>query len=157
METVYLALGSNIGRRKYHLSKALKLIEECGLDITKKSKIYKTKAVSKIKQDDFLNMCVEAKTTHSPEKLLTAIQLIEKQIGRTRKEKKKVGYEKPRIIDIDIIFYGNKIVGRRNLKIPHPRMHKRKFVLEPLSEIAPLIKHPLQHKTVCELLKNLPN
>lgn len=157
MKTVYFALGTNIGRRKSNLYKALKLIEECGLKIVKKSHIYNTKAISKINQGDFLNMCIEVQTMHGPQKILRATQLVEKQMGREKKGKKRIGYEKPRIIDIDILLVGNEIINKKNLKIPHPRMHKRKFVLEPLSDIAPLIKHPLQHKTVRELLKNLPN
>lgn len=155
MKKVYLALGSNVGRRPANLKKALKLIDECGIKITKKSSVYETKAVSRIKQRNFLNMCALAKTAHSPEKILRAVKLIEKQMGRERVSKKRKGYEKPRVIDIDILFYGQKIIKKRNLKIPHPQIHLRKFVLEPLCEIAPNYKHPLKQKTVAELLKNL--
>jgi 2-amino-4-hydroxy-6-hydroxymethyldihydropteridine diphosphokinase len=157
MNKIYLALGSNIGRRRNNLIKALKLIEECGIKITKKSKIYETKAVSQVKQGDFLNMCVEAKTRHSPEKVLRAIKVVEKQMGRKRKEKKRSGYEKPRIIDIDILLFGGNIISKRNIKIPHPSMHKRKFVLKPLNDIAPDALHPIIKKKISELLKNPHN
>lgn len=157
MNKIYFSLGSNIGKRHDNLKKALKLIEECGIKITKKSKVYQTKAVSNVKQRDFLNMCVEAKTRHSPEKVLRAIQIIEKQMGRKRNEKKRAGYEKPRIIDIDILLFGVKIINKRNLKIPHPRMHEREFVLKPLNDIAPDALHPKTIKKISELLKNLSN
>jgi 2-amino-4-hydroxy-6-hydroxymethyldihydropteridine diphosphokinase len=155
MNKIYLALGSNMGKRRNNLKKALNLIEECGIKIIKKSKIYETKAVSKVEQDDFLNMCVEAKTRHSPEKVLRAIQIVEKQAGRKRKEKKRAGYEKPRVIDIDILLFNGKIINKRNLKIPHPEMHEREFVLKPLNDIAPEALHPKIKKKISELLKNL--
>ncbi len=151
-KTAYLSLGSNIGKRPTNLKKAIKLIEECGIVVSKKSGFYETAAVSKIKQKNFINMCIEIKTTASSRKLLQICQMIEKQMGRNRKLPKKEGYEKPRIIDIDILMYENEKINKRNLKIPHPKMHKRRFVLEPLNEIAPHLTHPVQHKTIKQLL-----
>ncbi|MFC1655465.1 2-amino-4-hydroxy-6-hydroxymethyldihydropteridine diphosphokinase [Patescibacteria group bacterium] len=154
-KTAYLSLGSNIGRRSSNLKKALKLIEECGIVVSKKSKFYETVAVSKIKQRNFVNMCVEIKTTVSPQKLLQICQMIEREMGRDRKSPKKEGYEKPRIIDIDIIIYEKEKINQRNLKVPHPKMHERRFVLEPLNEIAPHLVHPVQQKTIKQLLNAL--
>jgi 2-amino-4-hydroxy-6-hydroxymethyldihydropteridine diphosphokinase len=157
MATAYLSLGSNIGRRKSNLQKALTLLEECGLTIIKKSHVYETQAVSKIDQRDFLNMCVEIQTDFTPEKLRIISHLIENQMGRTRSSKKNRGYEEPRIIDIDILLYDQKIVNKRNLHIPHKRMHERKFVLVPLNEIAPHFRHPVQQKTIFRLLNDCPD
>lgn len=154
-KTAYLALGSNLGDRKNNLKKALELIEEEGIDIIKKSEIYETKAVSKVKQNDFLNMCIEVKVSFSPQKLLTITRFIERRMGRDQKINKRKGYELPRIIDIDILLYNQQIINSQNLTIPHPEMHRREFVLKPLSDIAPFVKHPVNQNTISELLKNL--
>lgn len=156
MAKVYLGLGTNVGRLKDNLKKAIRLLKKCGLGVLKQSSMFKTKAISKVQQRDYLNMCIEGETSFSPEKILKICQMIEKQIGQP-KEKKKKGFEKPRIIDIDILLYGKKIIKKRNLKIPHLNMHKRLFVLEPLNEIAPHIMHPVQQKTIKMLLKECLN
>jgi 2-amino-4-hydroxy-6-hydroxymethyldihydropteridine diphosphokinase len=155
MSKAYLALGSNLGMRPHNLKKAKILLEECGIKILKVSKIYETKAVSRISQRNFLNQCIEVKTDHDPKKLLSICQIIEKQMGRKRLQPKKSGSEKPRVIDIDILLYESIIINSKFLKIPHPRMHLRQFVLEPLNDIAPLLVHPKQHKTINKLLKNI--
>jgi 2-amino-4-hydroxy-6-hydroxymethyldihydropteridine diphosphokinase len=156
MKTAYLALGSNVGKRPLNLNKALALLKECGIKIIKTSNFYNTKPVSKVAQRDFLNMCVKIQTSFTPEKLLKICKMIEKQMGR-KFIKKRSGYEKPRIIDIDILLYENLILKKHNLVIPHKKMHLRKFVLEPLNEIAPHLKHPVQHKTISKLLIELTN
>ena len=156
MTKVYLGLGANVGRLKDNLKKAITLIKECGLNVLKQSSTYKTKAISKVQQRDYLNMCIEVETKFPPEKIFNICQMIERQMGRS-KEKKKKGYEKPRIIDIDILLYGKKIIKKQNLKIPHINMHKRLFVLEPLNEIAPHVMHPTQQKTIKMLLKECLN
>lgn len=155
MSKAYLALGSNLGKRPYNLKKARKLLEECGVFIKKSSKIYETKPVSRIPQRKFLNQCLLVETEHNPQKLLKIAKLIEKQMGREQIAKKRKNYEKPRLIDLDILLYENLQINTKFLKIPHPRMHKRKFVLEPLNDIAPLLEHPVQHETINYLLKNL--
>ncbi len=155
MFKAYLALGSNLGKRPYNLKKAKRLLEECGVKITKVSKIYETRPVSRVNQRKFLNQCLEVKTDHDPKKLLSICQIIEKQMGRKKLQPKKIGHEKPRIIDIDILLYENRIIDTKFLKIPHPRMHLRKFALEPLNDIAPGLVHPKQHKTINNLLKNI--
>jgi len=139
MHTVYLSLGSNVGRRQINIKKAIVLIDECGLKVEDLSGLYETEAVSKIKQRNFINACVKVSTEFSPEKVLRAVQLVEKQMGRQRSMPKRKGYERPRIIDIDILLYDKIKVNKRNLKIPHPEMKNRKFILEPLSDIAPHI------------------
>ncbi|MFC1810966.1 2-amino-4-hydroxy-6-hydroxymethyldihydropteridine diphosphokinase [Patescibacteria group bacterium] len=155
MSKAYLALGSNLGKRPQNLKKAIELLKECGVKILKSSKIHETKPVSRILQRKFLNQCLEVETKHNPQKLLKICQLIEGQMGRDRIVKKRKYHEKPRKIDIDILLYENLIINSKFLKIPHPRMHKRKFVLEPLNDIAPRLEHPTQHKTINYLLKNL--
>ncbi len=141
MFTAYLSLGSNLGNRPNNLKKAQQLLEECGVHIKKTSKIYETNAVSRIKQGKFLNMCIKVHTKHSPQKLLKICQLIERQMGRIRASAKRAGYEKPRIIDIDILLYEDLQINTRQLKIPHPRMHLREFVLKPLNDIAERVKY----------------
>jgi 2-amino-4-hydroxy-6-hydroxymethyldihydropteridine diphosphokinase len=156
MAKVYLGLGTNVGRLKDNFKKAITLLKECGLNVLKQSSMFKTKAISKVQQRDYLNMCIEVETGFTPEKIFKICQMVEKQMGRP-KEKKKKGFEKPRIIDIDILLYDKKIIKKRNLKIPHLNMHKRLFVLEPLNEIAPHIMHPVQQKTIKMLLKECLN
>lgn len=104
MHTVYLSLGSNIGNRNNNIKKAVVLIDECGLIVEDMSALYETEAVSKIKQRNFINACVKVSTRFSPEKVLRIVQLVEKQMGRDRSLPKRKGYEKPRIIDIDILL-----------------------------------------------------
>jgi 2-amino-4-hydroxy-6-hydroxymethyldihydropteridine diphosphokinase len=153
INTVYFSLGSNIGRRENNLKKALELLSECGIKITRISSVYETEAVSKIKMRDFLNICTEAQTELAPEKLLKVCKSIENQIGRKPHKSNRNGFYEPRIIDIDILLYGQKIIHKRNLEIPHKNMHLRRFVLEPLNEIASNAYNPLVHKTVKELLE----
>lgn len=136
---IFLALGSNLGRKSDNLKKAMKLLEECGVRTIKQSKVYITKPISKVQQPDFANQAIEVETQHKPEKLLKIIKLIEKQMGRDRSKPKRTGYERPRIIDIDILIYNNLKINRRNLKVLHPRMKERDFVMKPLKEIAPML------------------
>lgn len=144
----YIALGSNIGNRQKNLEIALDKISKINT-ITKQSAIHETKPVDYHDQPKFLNMAIEIETKLSPSELLKKLQEIENKIGRTRSIKKG-----PRIIDLDILLYNNEIIDKPNLKIPHPAMHQRSFVLDPLSEIAPKIKHPVLNKTINELRKN---
>lgn len=138
MHTVYLSLGSNIGRRPNNIKKAVRLLDECGLTVEDMSAMYETTPVSKVKQRDYINACVKVSTNFSPEKVLRVVQHIEKQMGRDRSIPKKKGHERARIIDIDILLYDDKKINKRNLKIPHPEMYKREFVLKPLSDIVEL-------------------
>lgn len=150
MAIVYLSIGSNLGRREDNCLKALKAIEEKGMTIKKKSLLYETEPWGVREQPHFINMAVEIETDLPPNKLLQVVKEIEKGMGRT--ETYRWG---PRIIDIDILLYDDLIYETSDLKIPHPFMHEREFVLRPLSEIAPNKVHPVLNKTISELLQNL--
>lgn len=147
--TVYLSIGSNIGAKKDNLSKAIELINNLSnTTVTKISSFLETEPYGLKEQDNFFNACLEIKTLFSPHELLNKLLEIEKEMGRVRTIKWG-----PRIIDIDIILFDNLILQDYNLAIPHPYMCDRMFVLNPLSEIAPNIIHPLENKTI-SFLKN---
>jgi len=137
---VYLCLGSNVGNREENIRLAIKGINQEICKIARQSSFYETQAWGKTDQDPFYNMVVMANTTMDPRDLLTAIAKIEREIGRERKEKEKWG---PRVIDIDILFYGKRIIRDKGLEIPHPELHLRNFVLVPMMEIAPEFEHPV--------------
>lgn len=144
-----LALGSNIGDRLDYLNAAKKLLSEIGT-IKKQSCIYETEPVGYAGQDSFLNCVIEFETSSSADELLSHTMQIENILG-----KHKTIANGPRTIDIDIIFFDDEIIDADNLKIPHPRMHERRFVLEPLAEIAPERMHPVLHLSVKDLLEKL--
>ena len=148
MSKIYLSIGSNKGNRYSQIKEALKLIREDLGEITSISKIYETKSLG-FESENFLNLCIAIKSELSPDKLLFSINSIEEKIGRKRDSKKVNARE----IDIDIIFYSNKIVNQEELIIPHPRLELRNFVLVPLSEIASDFVHPILLKSVKELLE----
>lgn len=145
MKKVILALGSNIGDKKKNLKKAIDILKE-KVNICKISKIYVSKAVGYTSQPDFYNMVLIGRTNLTPFELLTFIKKVERRVGRIYRF-----HWGPREIDIDIIFYENFVIKTEKLRIPHPFMHKRDFVLKPLLEIEPTLKHPVYKKTVKEL------
>ena len=145
-ETVYLSLGSNLGNRQENLDRALKLLSE-RMRIGKVSSIYDTEAVGPITQPNFLNLACEAFTHLTPEGLMALAKGIEQKMGRYSRS------GEPRVIDIDIILYGDHVVDTKGLVIPHPHMQERSFVLIPLAEIAPEVVHPVLKKTMKELNK----
>ena len=149
MKNVFLLLGSNLGDREKNLSRAIELIAEKTGEIAAFSGIYETAAWGKTDQPNFYNQAVEIETELSSEKLLAELKKTEAEIGRKNAEKWAA-----RIIDIDIIFYGSEIYQSETLTIPHAFMQDRKFVLEPLSEIAPDFVHPILGQTVKELSKS---
>ncbi len=147
MNYAYLLIGGNMEDREHKLSEAARLLEErCG-SIIDRSSVYETAAWGKTDQDDFLNQALIIETRLNAKDLLKELQEIENLMGRNRKEKFD-----PRIIDIDIIFFNHEIINDEELKVPHPEMIRRNFVLEPLNEIAPAYIHPVFYKTVKELL-----
>lgn len=147
MVDVYLLLGSNEGERLHNILRAQKLIgEHCGT-VVHQSAVYETAAWGLTEQNSFFNRAMMLHTVLEPVELLAVLKQIEKQMGR--KETVKWG---PRVIDIDILFYGERIVDTDVLKIPHPYLQERKFTLEPLHEIAPELFHPLLGKTTQQLL-----
>src|SRR5438045_1324900 len=142
MKAVYLSLGSNLGDREANLRAVLDR-----LNPRRVSPIYETEPVDHTAQPFFLNLVAEVETALMPMQLLTHTQRIERDLGRKRTIPKG-----PRIIDLDLLFYGTSIVSAKRLQIPHPRLHERRFVLEPLADLAPDLRHPVTHRTVREML-----
>ncbi|HET6722143.1 MAG TPA: 2-amino-4-hydroxy-6-hydroxymethyldihydropteridine diphosphokinase [Chitinophagaceae bacterium] len=152
MNTVYLLIGGNLGYRKENFSRAISLInEQCG-SLTKSSSVYETEAWGITDQPSFLNQALEIVTELNARQLMRKILKIEKIMGRVRKE--KLG---PRIIDIDILLFENEIHDLRFLKIPHPELQNRRFVLVPLAEINSGLQHPVLKKTIAQLLEECPD
>ena len=144
---VYLLFGSNLGERAANIANAITLLENQGVSPIKLSSLYETEPWGNIEQGKFLNRVGKFSTTVSPSGLMKSILKIEEAMGRVRTKKWA-----PRIIDIDILFYGNQIVSQSDLQIPHPELEKRKFALTPMEEIAPDFMHPVLKKSIKELL-----
>jgi 2-amino-4-hydroxy-6-hydroxymethyldihydropteridine diphosphokinase len=146
MSVVYLSLGSNLGNRETNLQTAIAKLDNFG-KVEKASSFYETEPVEFTDQPWFLNCAVEMTTSLQPRQLLDAVLQIERSMGRRRIEPKG-----PRTIDIDILLFGDASVNEPGLQIPHPAMHERRFVLEPLAEIAPEVRHPLSRVAVRDML-----
>jgi len=147
--TAYLSLGSNLGDRGANIRACIARLASLGR-VSKVSSFYETEPMELREQPWFINCVVELETQLGPEQVLTAIRTAERELGRTRDVPKG-----PRTIDIDILLIDSMVVEQLNLQIPHPAMHKRRFVLEPLVEIAPEVCHPVLKKTPGELLQDL--
>ena len=147
----YLCLGSNLNNPETQVQKALqKLRENPNISILKSSSLIQTKPVGNINQPDFYNQVIEVETSYSSDELLQKALNLENQMGRVRSE-----HWGPRIIDIDILLYEDEIKHTQDLILPHPEMTKRKFVLELLCSIAPDLIHPVLHKSIANLLKDI--
>lgn len=144
---VYLSLGSNIGDRVSNLKAAIAALPSAGVRVSKVSAFYETEPVDYLQQDWFLNCVVEGETELPGGTLLAKLRAIESRMGS-----KKVIAKGPRILDIDILLYGDETIATPELQVPHPRMTQRRFVLVPLAEIAPELQHPSWHVTAAELL-----
>lgn len=138
-KTIYLSLGSNLGDRQLHLQRALACLEQEEIRVRRQSSVYETEPQDVVNQPWFLNIVVECETRLFPFQLLKVLQRIEREIGRVRQGAMRRG---PRVIDIDILLFGQAVIHTPQLTVPHPRMAERRFVLEPLLEIAPEIRHP---------------
>jgi len=147
MITVYIALGTNVGEREANLLQALRLLPESGVHIRRVSSIYETEPVDYLDQEWFLNAVLEGETELDALDLLSALRVIEARMGS-----KKAFAKGPRKIDLDILLYGNETIDTPELQVPHPRMLERKFVLIPLVEIAPGLRHPSWKSGVAHLL-----
>jgi 2-amino-4-hydroxy-6-hydroxymethyldihydropteridine diphosphokinase len=147
----YISLGSNLGDRAANLLMAIRGILEAGLVVTRISQIYETEPVETFAQPPFLNMAAELDgALPTPDELMERLLRIEQSLGRIRDQAKG-----PRTIDLDLLLYGDEISDSDFLKLPHPRLQRRRFVLVPLAEIAPRLVHPTLNKSVTELLENL--
>ena len=143
MNSIFLLLGSNLGNRQNYLHEAIRLITQHIAPVIKTSSIYETQSWGKTDAPDYLNQVAVLETTIPPREVLRKILAIELMLGRKRDEKWG-----SRTIDIDILFYGTEIINEEGLHVPHPELHKRRFTLEPLAEIAPYLVHPVINKTI---------
>ena len=144
---MYLSLGSNVGDRAKNLKDAIAGLAGAGVEVIRISSIYETEPLDLREQPWFLNCVVEAQTNLPPLGLLEALRAIEARLGS-----KKLVPKGPRLIDMDILLYGNETIDTPELQVPHPRMHLRRFVLAPLAEIAPRARHPVLGLTAAEML-----
>lgn len=145
----FILLGSNLNNRSNFLKEAIVDIEEkCG-SVFLQSSVYETQAWGVDNQPNYLNQVIAIYTLQSPQKLLEALLLIERKLGRIR-----TGFMNARTIDLDVLFFDDEIIKSESLEIPHPRLHLRKFVLTPLNEIAPNLIHPIYKQSINDLLIN---
>ena len=149
--TVYLSIGSNMGDKEGYLDFAIdKINQETDTKVTAISEYIVTEPYGDVEQDDFLNGCLKIRTLKTPVELLAFIHSVEAEAGRER-----TIHWGPRTLDIDILFYDDCIISQENLQIPHPEICKRAFVLEPMVNIAPYFRHPINKKNMKELLEEL--
>ena len=151
-KTVYLSLGSNLDDRAKNLSDAIAALANPRVRVVRVSSVYETEPVGYLEQPWFLNCAVQVETELGALELLRALRGIETQMGS-----KKLIAKGPRQIDMDILLYGNEVIDTPELQVPHPRMHLRRFVLQPLAEIAPDTQHPVSHLSIADLLARTPD
>jgi 2-amino-4-hydroxy-6-hydroxymethyldihydropteridine diphosphokinase len=147
MRIIFLSLGSNVGDREANLRAAIAALEGAGVRVRRMSSLYETEPVDFLEQPWFLNCVLEGETDAPAQTLLNELRRIEARMGS-----KKLVAKGPRLLDVDILLYGDETVDTPELQVPHPRMTERRFVLEPLAEIAPELQHPSWSGTVSDLL-----
>ena len=150
MNTAFLCLGGNIGNRIININTSKNLLVQSSVTIIRQSSIYETDAWGSLSEKKYLNQVIKINTNQSVDKLLKIILEIEKKLGRIR----NLDRNSDRTIDIDILFYNDKIISKKNVEVPHPRLHLRKFVLKPLLEIEPDWMHPSLNLDITQLYKN---
>jgi 2-amino-4-hydroxy-6-hydroxymethyldihydropteridine diphosphokinase len=150
MAKAFIGIGSNLGNRVEHCDNAIKLLETGGISVLKRSVMIETKPWGVTDQPEFINMVIEIETDLPPDALLALLKKTERAVGRT--ETVRWG---PRVIDLDILLYGDSVLKTPQLEIPHPRISEREFVLRPLAEIAPDTIHPVMKKSIRTLLKEV--
>ena len=150
--TAYIALGSNLGVRWQNLNRAIGLLRGSpGIEVVKVSSFFDNPAVGGPENSPrFLNAAAEISTSQSADELLETLMRIETEMGRVR-----VAKDEPRVIDLDVLIYGDDAISTPDLTVPHPRMHERDFVLKPMAEIAPGLRHPVLKRTMHEMLEAL--
>ena len=152
MTLIYLALGSNVGNCEENLREAERRLRQLGIAVKLVSSIYETAPVDYLDQPWFLNSVLQAETDLPPQELLRRMREIESAMGSQKPFAKG-----PRLLDLDILLYGDETISTADLQVPHPRMLERLFVLLPLAEIAPNYRHPSWQGTVAELLQKTPD
>ena len=151
MNKVYIALGSNLGDRQANLMSAILHLRTFGVGVKRCSSIWETEPVGITDQPWFFNAVTEAETEMSPLELLRLMKRIEQAMGR-----ELTAVNGPRILDIDLLFYGNECMQSEELELPHPRLQERRFVLQPMMELAPDFRHPISGLSIKELLTAAP-
>jgi 2-amino-4-hydroxy-6-hydroxymethyldihydropteridine diphosphokinase len=155
MAIVYIGVGSNLGNRQENCLCAIELLQKREIIVTKRSSLYETEPWGVKDQPRFINMALETETGLEPEELLKILKGVERELGRPKAHEEESFKWGPRIIDLDILLFDNIILKTDNLEIPHPLMHERDFVLRPLCEIVPDIKHPILKLSMHELIQQV--